>query len=159
MTKVRYTHSGAYKEVEYSYSNQGELTRVLDWLNPGVSPGHYFEYSATTGLMTRYRDFDDNLSGTRKKLDYEYNVAGQVTKMTDYDGNITTYAYTDTGELSTLTAPGSKVWDFDYNALHQRTQVTYPNGMKAVYAYDTANRLTKIEYNIKAPLHCDRNVV
>jgi YD repeat-containing protein len=72
--------------------------------------------------MTKYIDFDD------AELEYEYNVAGQVTKMTDYDGNVTTYAYTDTGELSTLTAPGSKVWDFDYNALHQRTQVGYPNG-------------------------------
>jgi hypothetical protein len=40
------------------------------------------------------------------------------------------------------------VWDFEYNAIHQRTQVRYPNGMKAVYGYDTANRLTKIEYNM-----------
>ena len=53
--------------------------------------------------------------------------------------------WTDTGQLSTVTAPGSKVWDFDYNAIGQTTQYSHPNGLDSVFSYDGGNRMTKIE--------------
>ena len=70
--------------------------------------------------------------------------------MLDYDGNATTYTYTDTGQLSTLTTPGEnssfKTWDFDYNALGQRTQVLAPNDVTTTYGYDQQNRLVQIQH-------------
>ncbi len=68
---------------------------------------------------------------------------GNVTSMTDYHGNTTSYTYTKLNQLDTVTAPGSKVWDYTYNALGQPTQYTHPNGMTTVYTYDTRNRMTK----------------
>ena len=66
--------------------------------------------------------------------------------MSDYFSHETTYTYTDTGQVSTVTAPGSKVWTYAYNALGQPTSVAIPNGMTTEYAYDTRDRLTKIEH-------------
>ena len=48
--------------------------------------------------------------------------------------------------MSTITAPGTKVWDIDYNALGQPTQYSHPNGMTTVYSYDTRNSMTKIQH-------------
>jgi RHS repeat-associated protein len=70
--------------------------------------------------------------------------------MTDYHCNTTSYTYTDTGQLSTLTAPGSRTWDYDYNALGQPTQVTLPNGMYTTYGYDARNRMTQIHHHTDA---------
>jgi len=64
--------------------------------------------------------------------------------MTDQNGQQTIYAYTDTGRLDTITAPGSRVWNFDYNSLGQKTQYTHPNGTRTEYGYDTRHRLTSI---------------
>jgi YD repeat-containing protein len=46
-------------------------------------------------------------------LTYTYDAAGNVLTMEDYHGSDTTYTYDDAGRLSTLTAPGTKVWDYD----------------------------------------------
>ena len=56
-----------------------------------------------------------------------------------------TFWHTDTGQLSTVTAPGSKVWDFDYNAVGQTTAYNHPNSLDSVFSYDGGNRMTKIE--------------
>ena len=58
---------------------------------------------------------------------------------------MTRFRYTDTGQLSTVTAPGSKVWDFDYNAVGQTTQYSHPNALDSVFSYDGDNRMTKNE--------------
>jgi RHS repeat-associated protein len=79
-------------------------------------------------------------------IQYAYDAAGNVTSMTDYHGNTTTYTYTDRNELSTLTAPGSKLWTFHYNDIGQPTYYDIPNGMTTNYGYDSRNRLTAIEH-------------
>ena len=150
LTKLQYTNAGNVKTIDYHYDALGRQVQVDDWMHdPGHTSSHYFEYNEA-GRMTRYRDFDDDPAGTRHTLNYTYDAAGRVVTMLDYDGNATTYTYTDTGQLSTLTTPGedstTKTWDFDYNALGQRTHVSAPNGTTCVYAYDTLNRLTSIQY-------------
>jgi YD repeat-containing protein len=65
---------------------------------------HYFEYDALSRL-TKYRDFDDDPNGTRQTMAYGYDAAGNVTSMTDYEGGVWSYAYTDTNRLWTMTGP------------------------------------------------------
>ncbi len=74
-------------------------------------------------------------------LRYAYDDAsGNVPTMNDYHSNSTTYTDTDTNQLSTITAPGQKVWDYDYNALGQPTGYAHPNRMDTAYSYDGRNR-------------------
>ena len=46
--------------------------------------------------------------------------------MTDYHNNTTSYTYSNTGRLSTLTAPGNKTWTYTYNGIGQPTQGGHP---------------------------------
>ena len=66
--------------------------------------------------------------------------------MDDYHSNDVVYMYTDVGQVSTVTAPGSKTWDYDYNALGQPTRYSHPNSMVTYYSYDARNRMTKIKH-------------
>ena len=66
--------------------------------------------------------------------------------MNDYHGNTVSYAYGVAGTLSTITAPGSKVWTYHYDAINQLTSVSLPNGMTAAYLYDGNGRRTAIQY-------------
>jgi RHS repeat-associated protein len=66
--------------------------------------------------------------------------------MTDYHGKTSSYAYNPTGQISQITAPGSKVWSYSYNDLGQMTQYTHPNGTASNYGYDGQHRLTSIQH-------------
>ena len=57
-----------------------------------------------------------------KTLAYTYDAAGQIAPTTDSNGQVSTYTYTDTGLLDTITAPGGKVRNGDYNGLQKRVQ-------------------------------------
>jgi len=105
----------------YFYDSNARLTEIEDWLTTG-GDGLRYAYD-DAGRLTSITDYDDSV------LTYGYDDAGNITSMNDYHSNETTYTYTDTNWLSTITAPGSKVWDFDYNALGQRSQYSHPNGM------------------------------
>jgi YD repeat-containing protein len=56
-------------------------------------------------------------------VDYEYNAANQLTSVTDWLTNETTYAYDDAGRLTTT---------------------TYPNGVTDTRTYDDADRLLTV---------------
>ncbi len=65
-----------------------------------------------------------------KALAYTYDAAGQIAPIADPNGQVSTYTYTDTGRLDTITAPGSKVWNGDYNSLQKRGQTRLSNYRK-----------------------------
>jgi len=116
LTKVRYTSGSNTYDADYEYDGIARLTKITDWIDDtnwnGYVDGLRYGYDAA-GQLTRITDYDDSY------LTYEYDDAGLVTSMTDYHGNETTY--TAANRLSTLTAPGSRVWDYDYNAIGQAT--------------------------------------
>jgi RHS repeat-associated protein len=66
--------------------------------------------------------------------------------MVDYHGNTTSYTYNDLGQLSTLTAPGSKIWTCEYDGYSRLTKVDMPNGMHTEYGFDTDGRATKTHH-------------
>jgi len=66
--------------------------------------------------------------------------------MTDYHGKTTSYSYNPTGQISGLSAPGSKLWSYNYNDIGQTTQYTHPNGTTTNYGYDGQHRLTGIQH-------------
>jgi len=66
--------------------------------------------------------------------------------MTDYHGKTTSYSYYPTGQISGLTAPGSKVWSYYYNDIGQITQYAHPNGTTTNYGYDGQHRLASIQH-------------
>jgi RHS repeat-associated protein len=141
MTKVTYNNGSTNKSVDYEYDNMTRITKVKDWMNATNGIQYAFDNG---NRLTKITDYDGVEAVT-----YAYDGSNRVTSMTDTHGGVTattSYTYTNRSQLSTVTAPGSKVWDMDYNALGQQTQVTLPNGMATAYTYDGQDRMTKINH-------------
>jgi len=113
------------------YDYLARVTKIKDWINS--TNGIQYAYD-NANRLTKVTDYD----GT-EAVTYAYDDAGRVSTMTDTHGGVsavTAYTYTTRGQLSTLTAPGSKTWDVDYRADGPPTGVTLPNGMYTAYDYD-----------------------
>ncbi len=109
--------------VTYFYDPLGRLARVEQLLDPEAPVG---EQLAVTS--------------------YSYDLHGNLTSVTDANGNVTTYVVDDLGRTRRITSPVTGVTEVSYDeagALHERTDardVTLTN------TYDAAGRLTGQEY-------------
>ncbi|MHB1042661.1 MAG: DUF7948 domain-containing protein [Eubacteriales bacterium] len=75
---------------------------------------------------------------------YTYNVAGQLTGITDKNNNTLTLAYTN-GLLSEATEPSGRKLTFTYNADNRLAGVTDPSGRNVFYDYDSSGNLNTVK--------------
>ena len=90
----------------------------------------------------------ENKGSTDSSKTYNYllTAIGQVKKITDPRGEITTIAYS--GDLKTVTDPESHVTKFEYNDLPGlATKLTDAQNLSAVCTFDGIGRLTQVVYN------------
>jgi len=148
----------------HGYDDFGRLTSKT--YSDGTTPAaHYFhDENGDLGFVTRA-----DLGGQRK-LGWDYDLAGQLkqehywhdgTALTStvaytYDpaGNRSTlsldgqvfssYAYDNTGRLSSISR-GSSSFGFGYDDANRRLSMNYPNGVITSYAYDDLSRLLSID--------------
>jgi len=58
------------------------------------------------------------------------------------DHDTTKYTYTPAGQLSTVTDPDGNVWEYYYDQLGRKTRTEDPDAGKTSYGYDNVDRLT-----------------
>ncbi|MBQ7429211.1 MAG: RHS repeat-associated core domain-containing protein [Butyrivibrio sp.] len=75
---------------------------------------------------------------------YAYNLAGQLTKVTDALGQEETYEYDQYGRLITKTDRDSFDTTYEYNDLGAVTKVGYGDGRSVAFSYNELNQLSKI---------------
>ncbi|WP_248404834.1 DUF6531 domain-containing protein [Butyrivibrio fibrisolvens] len=75
---------------------------------------------------------------------YSYNLAGQLTKVTDALGQEETYEYDQYGRLITKTDRDSFDTTYEYNDLGAVTKVGYADGRSVAFSYDELNHLSEI---------------
>jgi len=80
-------------------------------------------------------------------LSYEYDVAGNKTKMKSPDGSTVTYTYDPNNRLSAMVSDAGR-FEFEYDPVGKRTKLSYPNGAYAAYSYDSAGRLTDLGHKM-----------
>lgn len=120
----------------YDYDLLGRLTSASD--SNGRTLG--FGYDA----LGRRTSQSDNWYGWGN-ASYQYDAAGQRTRMTWNDGSYVSYDYLTTGVMNTIRDSGGKALvTFDYDDLGQRTSLTRANGTSTGYSYDPASRLTEL---------------
>jgi RHS repeat-associated protein len=136
--KTRDRPNNIYWETDqdYGYDLIGHLTSASD--SNGRTLG--FGYDA----LGRRTNQSDNWYGWGN-ASYQYDAAGERTRMTWNDGNYVSYDYLTTGAMNTIRDSGSNVLvTFDYDDLSQRTSLTRANGTSTSYSYDPASRLSKL---------------
>lgn len=122
-----------------SYAYDGWKTSVTD---PRGKTKHY--YKDAYGNLARV---DEINSGSTYMTGYNWNLNGNLTKITDALGNIRNFAYDGLGrrtsaeDLHVVDDPTFGVWSYVYDNAGNITQTTNPDGKIIDYTYDDLNRV------------------
>ncbi len=126
------------KYVKYFYNTYGQLTKVGAGSSGTFDPTEY-EYSATTGLMTKVKYWT---GANHYDADYFYDGLGRVTKLTDWistgmspasDG--LRYGYDGGGRLTSITDYDDSVLTYEYDAAGNVTLMTDYHDNETEYTY------------------------
>lgn len=132
------------RSISYNYSfhtNKQVYKRWEDGSVPGASDTTTYEYSSLGDLVKV-----TNALGHVTTYS-QYNGLGQPGRITDANGLITDLDYDAKGRVTrrTVYAPtGNRVFEYDYDALDNIVKTTASTGRVTNYIYDDAGRLTQV---------------
>lgn len=153
--------SGTYS-TDYTYDGNGQPTKVVE--SGGRSRSTTNAYTLPGGNWVLGKVSSKTVSGISGELNFSYTSSGRVSQESRY-GVVTKYAYTSSGDLSTLTDANGKVTRYgDYyrgvprketyadgsvltravNSTGTIASVTNTLGQTTSYTYDGGNRLTSV---------------
>lgn len=79
---------------------------------------------------------------------YQYDLAGQRTRITWPDAYYATYAYDLTGAMTVVGEAGGPLATYVYDDRGRRTSLTRANGVATTYAFDPASRLSGLTFDL-----------
>ncbi|MEH3098720.1 RHS repeat domain-containing protein [Sphingomonas adhaesiva] len=127
-------------DISYEYDLLGNLTKASDSQGRALS----FVYDAL-GRKTSQSDSWYYMGGAS----FQYNAAGQRTRMTWNGGKYVSYDYLANGLMRTIRDMGNvALITFDYDDLGRRKSLTRGNGTVTTYDYDPASRLSQLTQNL-----------
>ncbi len=147
-------------EINYSYDNRGHLKSVTDEIGTYMnmtydSKGNVITATNGAGTTAEFTyDSDGNClsktltytsEGVSKTVteNYTYDEAGNLIKIIDSDGNITTTEYNSMGKVSVATDEKGRQTSYDYDDLGNLVKITYADGTSESFTYDReGNNLT-----------------
>lgn len=97
-------------------------------------------YDADFKLIT---EVGGEQSGDASSTAYEYDAAGNMSKVTDPVGRVTTYAYDNRNRRITEFAPLNRTTDLNYDVAGNLVWTHFPDGTIISKEYDSMNRLTR----------------
>ena len=171
----------------YTYNLQGQPSTIAKYGSNGIEQLTTMAYAPMTSAFGQDGAFPllaerrihgvTGLDGGAARdlvTTFAYETSGKksglVSRITDATGNVTAYAYTDTGLLSTLTDPNGQVWKFEnFDSYGNAQTITSPEGVvtsktyapdgtvltitdaqtgdKTTLAYDTQQRVRSRTFN------------
>jgi len=126
------------------YSSAGVLQHQASVLSNGLSRSITNPLGASdTFVRSAWGDTMRSTNAASGSTDFQYNAFGQITKVTDALGNITsTVTYNLRGMKTSHTDMDMGVWTFAPNALGEITSQTDAKGQLSTFAYDPLGRMT-----------------
>ena len=179
VTSYTYTPSGMLKTMtdelgrvtEYTYNAQDRLTMTVTAKNTPDESTTHTEYDAA-GRLTAFVDGNGNRTDyeynarnqltrvlradpdgagplARPQLSYNYDAAGNLTRMTDELNHVTTWQHDPLGRETSMTDALQQTSTKAYDAAGNMTAMTDKLGRRWTYQYDDRNRLV----SVTDPLH------
>ncbi|PBJ20312.1 putative deoxyribonuclease RhsC [Pseudomonas sp. ACN8] len=135
-------------EARYAYDDQGRLIAEQDAL--GAVTGYQYDKvgrlvtllaqnEAPTSCEYRHGVLHTHTRG-QETWTCQRNLQGDITAVTDSDGQITRYVYDPQGRLLTIRFPDQSSHRFVSNALGQLLEETLPDGTQRTFSYDVLGR-------------------
>ncbi len=122
------------KTKTYVYNMLWNVTQITDEQGNTTN----FTYDFTGNLKTKTQ-----LSGSGNILtSHTYDERGNMTSVTDGEGNITTHVYNNLNQLTKTKYSDNKEIIYSYDKNGNLTSQTDPNGSVITNTYDVLNRLT-----------------
>lgn len=135
-TGIKY---GEGKTVHFTYDSRSLLTKMTDW--NGTSS---FEYDANSQVIKA-----TNYKGT--SIHYTWTKNGEKKSLVYPDGSKVVYEYDGAGNLTKVKDTSSGITAYSYDELNQVTKKLLPNGGETLYSYDNTGLLTdRVEKNGEA---------
>ncbi len=129
----------------WDYDETGHLIRMIE--APDTEAERIIEYTYTGNnirSITRVADGQTLKSATAMTHD----AAGNMTSLTDPEGNATIYTHNIMGYMLTRKDPRGNIWSYEYDALGRLTRMTDPLNNIASMEYDAmGNRILTVDPN------------
>ncbi len=143
---------GRNNTTAYTYDANGNLESETDALDNKTT----YSYDSA-GRMTSRVDPRGNVQGAdpnQFKWTYTYDSAGRTLTETDPLGHVTTYAYDNAGNQTSVTDANNKTTTYTYDAASRVLTITAPDTGVTTFTYDAVgNKLTKADPRNKATIY------
>ncbi|MBF0410120.1 MAG: RHS repeat-associated core domain-containing protein [Candidatus Riflebacteria bacterium] len=129
--------TGFKSKISYTYDLSGRINTVS---RHGVDSRYSYDKSGRITELRHERDSKkDKLLALRR---YEYDAAGNRTKITDEDNGVASFTYNASGWLTGATYPDKQIVKYQYNASGDRVSEAIGKS-SVIYEYDPAGRMIK----------------
>lgn len=150
--------------VRYEYDVRGRLKKTISDF-PGTLKDAESEVNYINPLYTETVDPMGHKNGTLKDVygnvvkvteftsngvfdtNYEYDILGNLVRLTDSQGNVTQIWYDSLGRKIKMDDPDMGIWTYEYDSLGNLVKQTDAKGQVVDFNYDGINRLTSKESN------------
>src|SRR6185369_3119280 len=105
------THADS-TSLAYTYGEDGSIATVRD--ENHSTPNTTYNYDPARRLSAMHQTLS-SASGGSIATSYAYDIAGNLTSVTDPNGNVTTYVYDDFGRLLTQSSPVTGTTTYEYD--------------------------------------------
>ena len=127
-----------FKDVVLLVDDDGTESMFIVPFGPGLA------YQSPPGDFSKLEKIDDIFRRTLKDgTVYQFNLDNQLETVTDRNGNQTLYEYDVAGNISRMTDPAGLVTEFNY-VEGMLTEIMNPNGIATAFEHDSVGNLMKI---------------
>jgi RHS repeat-associated protein len=151
---IHYTYDGLNRLLQKSYPDGSIESFTYD------ANGHILTAGNSSIAYTFRYDADGRVTSVTdsrgKSLGYQYDPAGNRTRLIYPDGKTVIYSYDAANRLSSLTDWANRITAFTYDKLGRRVNLALSNGTQTAYSYDSASRLTNLTHQTRGGTVLDR---
>ncbi len=149
LLSVTYDNPANTSDVKMAYDTKGNRAVMSEYSGLNfTSRVRETQYSYDARHRVTSIGFDNEGNGSvDQTVSYQYDAAGQRTRLTMPDDLNITYVYDARGRLVSLADWDGHVSQFGYDAVGRPVAAIRPNGLSSRYDYDSAGRLRQIRHH------------